>query len=193
VCARAQPAATAAIVVLPKSGAAMRAQAAAPPFSSGFRATDTRRPCLSVVGTGRRPGYRTRLAAQDRIDHSVRHHVIDDTTGVRHTVPANLEYPSGDDGDRPVRTSAKNTLSPSPPAIFPISRCSIPVGRPSSSGRWPRSARRRRPMRIAASTSLRCGPKIWAWTSSHRSPACLLVVSQLYPWRNVTLPLPEIR
>jgi Bacterial membrane protein YfhO len=36
--------------------------------------------------------------------------LIDDTAGVRYTVPANLEYPSGDDWDRPVRTSARNVL-----------------------------------------------------------------------------------
>lgn len=54
-CARAQPAATAAIVVLPKRGATMRAQARrATIFSSfdegGFRATDARRPL--PVGRG---------------------------------------------------------------------------------------------------------------------------------------------
>jgi Bacterial membrane protein YfhO len=58
--------------------------------------------------------------------------LIDDTTGVHYTVPANLEYPSGDDWDPPVRTSAKDALQRYRKALGPAWLVSetLPMARP---------------------------------------------------------------
>lgn len=58
--------------------------------------------------------------------------LVDDTTGVRYTVPANLEYSSSDDWDRPVRTSTKDTLQRYRKALGPawLVNETLPMARP---------------------------------------------------------------